>query len=111
MRHRRDENDRRVRREPRAGFPDQPVDFFQADGLKARRQFSTQLLERVAARVRGTPLTKFALLANHTERQEDDAGARNQDGSEQKTDPACPPTAIWRVHRRILGPRPRWVLS
>src|SRR5215470_5583375 len=38
--HGRHEDNGRVRREPRAGFPDQTVDFFQSKGLKTRGQLS-----------------------------------------------------------------------
>jgi len=65
----RNEDDRRIRWEPRARLSDQAIDFFQADSLKTRRQFSTELLERVSTRVGGTPLTEFALLPNNTDRE------------------------------------------
>jgi hypothetical protein len=69
------------------------------------------LFQRVATRVRGTALTKFALLVNDAEYQEDDDGGRNQNGGEQKSEPARPPTVTRRVHDRILGLRRLWLLS
>ena len=104
LRHRRDEDDGRVRREPRARFTDQAVDFFQAEGLQTRRQLAAQLVRALAALLRGAALGQLVLLAHDAEHQQDDHRGRNQDGGEQESDAACPPAAIRRVHRRILGP-------
>jgi hypothetical protein len=65
------------------------------------------LLQGFATGIRRASLTQLALLATDAEGQEDDDGGWNQDGGEQKTSPAYPPTAIRRIHRRILGPRHR----
>ena len=111
MRYRRDKDDGRVWRQARAGLSNQPVDLFEAKGLKTCRELSTQLIQRVATCVRGAAFAKLVFLADNAEHQHDDDGNRNQNRGEQKTGPACPSTAIRRPHRRILGLQHRRVVS
>ena len=94
LRHRRDEDNRRVRRQPGTGLADQPVDLLEADGLQTRRQLAAQLIERVTLRFGGAPLGQFVILANDQEHQQEDHRRRDQNGGEQQPGAARPPAVV-----------------
>lgn len=75
---RRNENNRRVRRNSRPRFADQPVHFFQFDGLQLRQHFPPELSQNFAAFLRQPSFRKLRFLSNQVNDQDDNDGYGNE---------------------------------